>query len=161
MKPKLHHIAIGAGVALIAGLGYGLYRRGNKLDYFPFVRLGGVDLRFLTLNVDLFVQNPTTGSLQIKIPSLRLLMNGNHLGSSVSANRVVKIKPGEGWIRDMQIKIPLLNLTGVFAALGEMVFKGRESVAVEVEAETVVYPLALPIKFLKQVQIKNPLRNGN
>lgn len=161
MKPKIHHIAVGAGALLLVGLGYSLYRSGNKLDYFPFARIQGIDIRFLTLAVDLFIQNPTTNALSIRIPSVRLLVKGRHLGSSVSTNRVVKITPGESWIRNMLIKIPLLNLTGVFAALGEMIAKGREGLELEVETDTIVYPLALPLSFRKLVKLKNPFKNGS
>lgn len=109
----------------------------------------------ITLRV--LLKNPTSISMRIKYPELRLYLNGLYIGGSETVNRDIDIpKFGEALIEGLTVSIKPVGI----AILGNgFLFNVGRAVNLKVETITTVYPVSfLPVPHNTEDII--PLKKG-
>jgi hypothetical protein len=131
----LTKILIGAGA--VTGIGYlvRLKRTSSEMETIATAKIHKLDLTALTIRVDVQIKNPTTGSLKIKYPFVKILYKDSTIGSSQSINKDIEIPPfGEAQIKAILIQIPLLSLISFGASLLKAV---KDNTGVKIQLKTV------------------------
>lgn len=125
---NLKKILIGAGIGggLIAGATYllRLKRTSAELETVPSVMVHKIDLKGITLRVDVKLKNPTKTELKIKFPFVKLIYKDSTIGSSEVINKDITIPSfGEAMASNIMIQVPLF---GIFS-LGSGLIKAYQS----------------------------------
>lgn len=136
---NLKKILIGAGIGggLIAGATYllGLRRTSVELETVPTVMVHKIDLKGITLRVDVKLKNPTKTELKIKFPFVKLIYKDSTIGSSDVINKDVTIPSfGEAVASNIMIQVPLL---GIFSLAGGMVKALQNGESVKINVKTI------------------------
>jgi len=130
-------ILIGAG--LLAGIAYvfRLRRTSAELETVVRAKLHQISLSGLTIRVDVTLKNPTSGSLNIKFPFVKLLYKGSTIGSSQATNQDIKIPAyGEAVIDGVFIQVPTLGLLSIGADIIKAVGGSPDGISVGVKTLT-------------------------
>ncbi len=151
-------VLTGLSGGILAG---GLYirklkRTGNELETISKVNIYSLDLRGLTLRIDLVIKNPTSTSLNIKYPFVRMMLGGDMIGSSQVVNQDIKIPAySEVHIDKIMVDIPIMGLLSLIGSLFQPLQSGQ---AVTVQIITVttisIWWMNLPYEKKEDVILK-------
>ena len=139
---KLKQILIGTAVggAVIAGYTYltRLGRTSAQLQTVSRVSVFKIDLKGLTLQVDVNIKNPSQVGFKIKFPFVKLGYKGQTIGTSQSVNQDITVPAyGEAVASKIMIVIPILGLFSIGGGLITAVQSGG-SVSVDVTTITTI-----------------------
>lgn len=130
-------LLIGAGA--VVGGGFYLLRMNRtskQLETIIKARIHDIGFTDITVNIDVQVKNPTSGSLKLKYPFVKLQYKGETIGSSQALDRDIQIPQfGETLIQGIRVKIPLFSLSGLAKDLLKTI--NSNSSGIEVQAITV------------------------
>ena len=85
--------AFGAGVIFLLSSFLSKKKVGDKLDTKTKVMVHSLDLKGLTLRIDVTLINPTEGTLTIKQPYIKVFFNTKDIGTTQLENTKVEILP--------------------------------------------------------------------
>jgi len=104
LKSTLIATGIGGSFALFF---LGRYKNASKeIQVLPSFSIPNFGLKGLTVEINLTIKNPTTVTLNIMYPFMRLMLGGSLIGSSQVINQVIKI-PSYGEVQINKITIPI------------------------------------------------------
>lgn len=125
------------GTALI-GAGLWFRRMGRtsaSLEVVPTLMLHKVDFTGIYLRADVLLKNPENGKLTLNYPFIRLLYQGNSIGSSQAKKEAIVIEPlSETTIKGILFHIPLFSLLSTSAKLIQAV---KEKKAIQLDTEII------------------------
>lgn len=85
--------SIGAGILWLISNLMSKKKVGDKLDTATSAMVHSLDLKGLTIRVDVVLKNPTEGTLTIKQPYIKLSYDGKDVGASQIVGSEITIKP--------------------------------------------------------------------
>lgn len=93
---------------------------------------GGLELSF-----SVAIDNPTTKTLSIKKPYIRILMNGNEIANSTPSGTITAIKANDRTtLKGINIGLPYSNIPSVFIALtGNKKTNAIITIEIKIEAD--------------------------
>ena len=116
-------VKIGIGVVTAAAFGFFLFRgiktattlketaENVNISLLGVPKVHKLDWSNLTINVDLKVDNPAKGRVNIKLPSIRMYYSGKQIASTKISDKTHVIEPvSSGKISGIKIEVPLLTL---------------------------------------------------
>lgn len=111
LKKILFGLGIGGGLAAGGMYLWRLNKTSVALEIVPTAKLHKLDLQGLVIRVDVQLKNPTSTSLKLKFPFVRLMLKGSSMGSSQSVNQDILLPAfGEAKFEGIMIRIPMLSL---------------------------------------------------
>jgi hypothetical protein len=109
--------ALGAGVIATVSYIKNLQKAKAELEVIPSASLYQLSWNTLTIRVDVLLKNPTKGAFSIKFPFVKLIYNGNTLGSSQAINKDISIPSfGEAKIENILIQMPVASVFSIVSA---------------------------------------------
>ena len=152
-------VATGIGGGLVAAGLYvrGLMRTGVEMQTTSKVNIHSIGLSGLIIRIDLNLKNPTKTSFKIKFPFMKILFEGNSIGTSQVVNKDILIPAyGEVNIENVLIQIPLLGLLSLGVQLFTPLQSGQ-SVKIQMVAVTTIsyWWLSLPYEHKEDVLLKS------
>ena len=140
--------------ALIAKYG----RMQKELEVIPTANVHKFDLKKgLTLRLDLLMKNPTSGSLKIKFPFVKIYYKDGLVGSSQVVNKDITIPAyGQAVIEKIMLDLPLTTLLSTAATLVKALQK-KEPVTIVVKAITGIVTgfTEIPLDKTQEIPLKN------
>lgn len=138
---RVGKILIGTGIG--AGLLYlltnllGKKKLGDKLDTLTTAMIHSLDLKGLTVRIDVVLNNPTEYTLRIRQPYVRLLVEDKLVGNSQVENQEIEIKPYAAVRLNSPIYITV-PLTGLLSVGGTFyrALKAQQPVNIKVDTMT-------------------------
>ena len=116
-------VKIGIGVAAVAAVGFLLFRgvktvatlketaENIHVSLLGAPKIHKLDWSNLTINVDLKVDNPAKGRVNLKLPSVRMLYDNKQIASTKISDKTHVIEPvSTGKISGIKIDVSLLSL---------------------------------------------------
>lgn len=85
--------ALGAGIVWLVSDALSKKKVGDKLDTKIKVMVHSIDLKGLTLRIDVTLINPTEGTLTIRQPYIKVLFNNKEVGTTELKDTKVEILP--------------------------------------------------------------------
>lgn len=118
---------IGAGVLYLLSNLLGKKKLGDRLDSITSASIHSLDLKGLTVRVDVVLKNPTEHSIRIKQPYVRVLAGDKLIGSSQVVDQVIEIKAyGATPLKDpIFIQVPLSGLLSAGKAFYQALSKNQ------------------------------------
>lgn len=118
----LGKIAIGVLVGGGAYAGYkyfsGLKQTSTELESVSSLMIHKMGLDGLTIRVDITLKNPTSGTLSIKYPFVKLLHENAMIGSSKVIDKDIQLSPfGETHIEQILINVPIMSILNLAKSL--------------------------------------------
>lgn len=161
MKIKARHVVIGAGVAIVVGAAIQLSKTAKRLVATPFFKAPRIpDFWRVVFPLDVQIKNPTAGGLKVNFPFVELMLGETVIGSSQAKREAIRI-PGHSQqtIQDIEIEVPLLNLSAFATPLLDFVRRKTDSVElkVRVTSEADLKLTTIPINVVHPITIS---RNG-
>jgi hypothetical protein len=157
---SLKKILIGTAVggAVIAGYTYltRLGRTSAQLQTVSRVSVFKIDLKGLTLQVDVNIKNPSQTGFKIKFPFIKLGYKGQTIGTSQSVNQDITVPAyGEAVASKIMIVIPIMGLFSIGGGLIAAIQSGG-GVSIDVTTITTINLgiKTLPYQKTETVQIK-------
>ena len=130
--------ALGAGVIATVSYIKNLQKAKAELEIVPTASLYQLSWNTLTIRVDVLLKNPTKGAFSIKFPFVKLIYNGNTLGSSQAINKDISIPSfGEAKIENILIQVPVASVFSIVYAVVKT-FKNKEPVKFTIKTTTVI-----------------------
>ncbi len=112
-------IAVGAGVIVTGGYLLQMSRTTANIETEVLAKVHSVKLSGIVIRVDAKLKNPTSGTLRLKYPFVKLGYKNTTIGSSQVINQNIELPPyGEANIEGILINIPL---TGIFSVAMDVV----------------------------------------
>jgi hypothetical protein len=151
-------IGILTGLAGLSGYIGRIYFSGKKLEFVPTINVHQLSLQGVTLRVDVLVKNPSSVNLSIQQPYVKLLYEGNVIGSSQPSRVVKEFRKNDVKAFDsIYIQLPfqsLLSNTGkLISALSEnktIVMEARVNTSIQLFGFMIPLPeQTLPIQLKK------------
>lgn len=108
------------GVGLYAGYTYYLRMKKTQaeLQVIPEAKLHSVNWDGITIQLDFLLKNPTSGSLAIKFPFIKLLYKSSLVGSSQVVNQNINIPAyGQAKVDKILVNIPILSIFSVSSSI--------------------------------------------
>lgn len=141
MKAKniLIGTGIGAGLIWLANKLLAKKKVGDKLDTDIQVMVHAIDLKGLTLRMDVTLINPTEGTLTIKQPYIKLLYNQKDIGATGLANKKIIIPAYSPKKLDpIYLTIPAMGLFNLGTGLWSVLFK-KQAAQITAKISTSIY----------------------
>lgn len=102
---------IGAGMIWLVNFLLGKKKLGDQLDTITQARVHSVDLKGVTIRVDVVLKNPTQYSVRLKQPYVRLLLGGDLIGSSQIVDKQIELAAYKAQAIDpIYINIPISGI---------------------------------------------------
>ena len=102
---------IGAGIAYAISYASKLKRTSTELESVATAMVHSIKLNGLTIRIDVTLKNPTSSSLKIKYPFVKVLFKDKVIGTSNVINKDINIPAnGEAKISAIMINIPFTGL---------------------------------------------------
>src|SRR6476620_10039931 len=108
------------GTTLVAGIGGAvayalrLKRTGTQLESIAAAKIHSIKLDGLTVRIDVQLKNPSSTSLKIKFPFVKILFQDKVIGTSKVINKDITIPAyGEAKIDGIMITVPLTGLASL------------------------------------------------
>ena len=122
-------ILVGAGIGggLIAGIVYlfRLKRTSEELETETTVSVQKLDLKGLSLKMDITLKNPTRTGFKVKFPFVKVYYKNSLIGSSQVIDKDVEVPSfGQVWASNITIQIPSTSLLSIGASLTNLL-KGQ------------------------------------
>jgi hypothetical protein len=120
MNWKKIFVGAGIGGGLIAGITYlrRLKRTSVELETISTVNVYKIDLKGITLRVDVQIKNPTKTKFKIKFPFVKLLYKNAMVGSSEVVNQDITIPAfGQAVAEKIMIQIPIMGIFSLGSGL--------------------------------------------
>ena len=132
-------IALGTVIttALVGGTVYvvQINRTSAELQTVPIAKIDKLDLKGLTIRVDVQLKNPTRTAFKIKFPFIKLVYKNTTVGSSQAIDKDITIPAfGEAVVEKILIQIPLTNL---FSMSGSLIRGVQANEAVKIDVTTI------------------------
>jgi len=125
IKKILLGLGIGGGLAAGGTYLWRLRKTSVNLEIVPTVMVHKIDLQGLILRVDVQLKNPSSTSLKLKFPFVKLLIKGSSIGSSQAVNRDIALPSyGEAKFEAIMIRIPMLSLLSSAKGLLQAIQQG-------------------------------------
>ncbi len=126
---------IGAGVVGLFAYIFTMKRMSDQLEATAKAMLHSIDLKGITLRVDVKLKNPVKSTLKIKYPFVKLLLKGNVIGTSQVIDKDISIPSnGEASINAIMINIPPMSLLNIGGGLLDLV---RNNKPVDITVKTI------------------------
>ena len=102
---------IGAGMIWLVSYLMGKKKLGDQLDTITQARVHSVNLKGVTIRVDVVLKNPTQYSVRIKQPYVRLLFGGDLIGSSQIMDKQIELAAYKAQATDpIYVTIPVAGI---------------------------------------------------
>jgi hypothetical protein len=118
------------GTTLVAGIGGAvayalrLKRTGTQLESVAAAKIHSIKLDGLTIRIDVQLKNPSSTSLKIKFPFVKILFQDKVIGTSKVINKDITIPAyGEAKIDGIMITVPLTGLASIGGGLYNLLVK--------------------------------------
>jgi hypothetical protein len=136
---SLKRILIGTAVGGAIFGGYTwlsrLKRTSAQLETITRVSVFKIDLKGLTLQVDVDIKNPTRSGFKIKFPFVKLAYKGSTIGTSQSVNKDIPVPAyGEAVAAKIMVVIPIMGLFSLGGGLLQAIQSGQ---GVQIESTTI------------------------
>jgi len=142
-----------AGITIVGMRGMRLYSMGNKLQISHRARVSEVGLSGMTLTIDVVIKNPTSGSLTIKYPFLKVMLGNKQLAASEVQNADISIKPnGATEINNITFRLTTMQEISIAASLLIPLVSGQQ-VKIKAVTDSGVKFLFWHIPFTEQEEI--------
>ena len=127
---------------IVAGAGaylFRLKRTSKHLESSIRARIHKISFTEIIIRLDVRLKNPTSGTLSLKYPFVKLSYKDQVIGTSQATNKDVTIPPhGETTIPGITIRLPLLKLTGLAKSLVNIIKGSSEGMSVEATTITTI-----------------------
>lgn len=115
---------IGAGVISLIAYASKLKRTSTELESVATANIHSLKLDGLTIRIDVQLKNPTSSSLKIKFPFVKVLYKNQVIGTSKVVNQDIKIPShGEAKISGILINIPVTGLLKLGGGMYNLITK--------------------------------------
>lgn len=129
---------IGAGVIGLVSYLSGLKRTSAELESIASGMIHSLKLDGLTIRIDVQLKNPTSSSLTISFPFVKLYHAGKLIGSSKVLNKNILIpSQGEATIGQILLNIPAMGLVSLGSNLFNLLIK-NQSVQLSIKTITTI-----------------------
>jgi hypothetical protein len=113
-----------AGTLIGAGIyaGYSYYVKMKKtqaeLEVVPDASISSIDLKGITIRLDLLLKNPTKGSFKMKFPFIKIKYKDTLVGSSQVVDKDITIPAfGQVKIEKILVNIPMMSIFSISMTL--------------------------------------------
>jgi hypothetical protein len=108
-------LLVGLGLGAGALVGYNYFRKlsltDQHMEIIPSAMIHKLDLTGLHIRMDIRIKNPDEATFKIKYPFMKLVYEGETIGSSQAIDKDILIPPnGEVVINGVMIQIPITNI---------------------------------------------------
>ncbi|WP_207515026.1 hypothetical protein [Longitalea luteola] len=131
-------------------------RMQEELEVLPTASVHKIDLKGLTLRIDLLMKNPTAGSLKIKFPFVKVYYKDSLVGSSQVVNKDISIPAyGQVVVDKILLDLPLTSLLTTAVSMLNAI-KKKEPVKLLVKAITTIITgiTDLPLEKVQEIPLK-------
>jgi hypothetical protein len=144
---KLVWTAAGAGLIAAGIYAYRLQQAAENMEINSTIRLHKIALDGLHIAVSTTIKNPSSQSVSIRFPFVKLSMGNRVIGSSQVSNKVIEIKKhGTAVIEDIMIHIPVAQLLPLGINLFNHFINGTADLNMNIECKSAV---KTPISWIK------------
>ncbi len=161
MKLRARHVVVGAGVAIVVGAAIQMGRTVKRLVATPFFKAPRIpDFWRVVFPLNVKIKNPTAGGLKVNFPFVELMLGETVIGSSQAKREAIRIQGhSQTMIEDIEIEVPLLNLSAFATPLIDFVRGKSDSVdlKVRVSSEADLKLTTIPVNVVHPITIR---RNG-
>lgn len=152
-------ILFGTGVVLTGGYLLKMGRTSTNIETLIKASVHSLKLSGITIRVDAKLKNPTSGSLKLKYPFVKLSYKGTTVGSSQAVNQDITLPSyGEANIEGIMINIPL---TGIFSVAMDLLksLKTGAGIKVMIKIVTTIYTSFSTIPY--EYEVEQTLKTDN
>jgi hypothetical protein len=117
-KKILIGTGITAGIAGIATYAAKLWRTGAQLESVASAMIHALKLDGLTVRIDVILKNPTSSSLKLKFPFVKLIYQDKVIGTSKVIDKDITLpKNGEAKVSGIMVTMPATGLLSLGSGL--------------------------------------------